>query len=655
MSGSASSAGGGGSEAEDRCRWAALIEHLPGMITLANRRREICWVNRVFTEHTGWSLDEVRGRNPRSFLHGPRTNPSTVARLERLLDEGQAVTDFEILEYKKSGETYWASLSIRPIVDACGDLVEFLTVETDITARKLREAQMRLTEHRLAQALRLARASWLEHELSSGRARCPTELLEYLGLDPGAAADLQMADLTPLTHPDDAERVRAAYAQAINGGGEFESEHRVRTAAGDVRWGHVRGVLEGWEDGSPAVFRLVLQDITEREKAERLGRERAAGAAAARSQIDTLAGLTDELREPLQAVLGFTAMVERSDGNRLSASGCARLRQIDRAGRELLRVVEDAADLARLRSGRVSIEASPVDLHALAVEAAAAVETEAASRRIGVDVVPASKHGLVIGDPWLLRQLLAQLIGHALRRSGAGGSIEVLIAPAAAGRVRLEVSDSGCGMAAERMAQLFDPFRRDAGADPAEVGAGLRLATCRAVVEGMGGTVHAEAAARGGVAIVVELPAAGETVVPIARAAAVTDGEARRPRDRACVLVIGEGLGADRPADVLPGRRRLDLCVRHSGAEGLAAVHGLRPDLLLVDLDLPDMTGIEFLQQMRADAVLRRVPCAAVTADEREETVAASLRGGFCCCLGKPVAAAELFELLDRLAADRAD
>lgn len=138
-------------------RLQSIVEHTTNMVVVTNRRRGIEWVNPAYTRVTGWTLDEVRGRNPRSFLHGPRTSWSAAARLGDLLRQGQEVSDFELLNYKKNGEPYWVSLNIRPIRDAQGEVVEYVSIQSDITERKRREMELQRAHWRLAQAQRLGR------------------------------------------------------------------------------------------------------------------------------------------------------------------------------------------------------------------------------------------------------------------------------------------------------------------------------------------------------------------------------------------------------------------------------------------------------------------------------------------------------------------
>ncbi len=637
-------------EEGDRGRLGTMLDQLPAMIVVTNARREIRWVNRAFTEASGWTLDEVRGRHPRNFLHGPRTQPSAAARLRRLLDEGQAVNDFELLNYKRSGQPYWVSLSIRPIVDEFGQVTEYVSVQTDITERKQREADIQRTLHRLERAQRLARIGWLEHELASGRVVCSPELLKYFGIDPGRAGDMRITDLTPFTHPHDAERVRSEYAQAINSDTEYESEHRVVTPSGEVRWGHVIGALEGWEDGTPAVFRLVAQDVSSQKEAERLERERDRRESTAHAQTELLARLGSKLSEPLHAVLGFGEMLARTHGAELSARGRALLQQIRAAGNELLRVVDDIDELVGLRCGECRFDTTSVDLQALALEAVASFEARGASRGVTLQVAPEPKRSVVIGDLVRLRQSLDHLIGHAIRHGIDGAQVRLTVQPTEPGWTRLDMCYSG----RDGAPPSFDPFGHIGGADEAEGDSGLRLAICKAIVEGMGGTIRAETEADTGTRIVVDLRAASETVIPIGRAAAAGGGpRPASPRSTGSVLCVDDDdVGNVLVEGLLEQHRHLATCFRRSGVEGLAAAREVRPDLILVELQLPDMTGFDFLKQIRADPLLRRVPCVALTVDGSDRTIRAALRAGFRDVLGKPAIHAELLRLVDRLVAD---
>src|SRR6218665_4214884 len=233
-----------------------IVQHTTNMVVVTNSKREIEWVNPAYTRVTGWTLEEVRGRNPKSFLHGPRTSRAAAAQLGTRLRQGLPVQDFEMLNYTKGGMPYWGSLSIQPVVGDDGTIAEYVAIQTDITERKRREAEMASAYKRLAEAQRLSGIGYMEHDLSTGKIRCSPEIIRLAEL-PEGTPEASYEYLMSCTHPEDQAEVQARYELAVNCGEAYESERRGLTPAGQVRWIHMRGGLEGGGDGPPALCRLV--------------------------------------------------------------------------------------------------------------------------------------------------------------------------------------------------------------------------------------------------------------------------------------------------------------------------------------------------------------------------------------------------------------
>lgn len=123
-------------------RMDLIVEHTSNMILMTDANRKIVWINPAYTHTTGWKIEEIRGKNPREFLHGPATDPVAVAALGLRLRQGLPVSDFELLNYKKNGEPFWSSLNIQPILDKDGNIEQYVSVQTDITRRKRAEEEI---------------------------------------------------------------------------------------------------------------------------------------------------------------------------------------------------------------------------------------------------------------------------------------------------------------------------------------------------------------------------------------------------------------------------------------------------------------------------------------------------------------------------------
>lgn len=642
------------SDLEHYRRLELVLANTMNLVVVTNRHREIEWVNPAYSRTTGWTLDEVKGKNPRSFLHGPKTDLTTADRLGKLLRGGQPVTDFEILNHKKTGEAYWVSLSIQPVTNRRGEIARYIAIETDITERKRAEFAAARANRRLAEAMRIARLGTLEHELATHRIHCSAEIFELLETAEDDV-DCSCAGLMRYVHPDDAADMRARYEHAINSGDVYEIEHRIVAASGTVKWIHVRGELEGWDDGRPAVSRLVVQEVTDRVEAQRVARDRELLDQIARAQSDILSRVSHELRTPLHAVLGFAEIVERLEAANLSARACGHLGHIRESARHLLTMVDDILELGRLQSGGIVFDIRPLRIGPIVGEVVGMLEPVAAQNGVTLksDVTDPS---LCAHADWnRLRQILINLVGNAIKYNKPHGEVTVQAKPIGLDRLAIAVIDTGIGIPADGLERLFEPFYRVSQAERQNVkSSGLGLAIARNLAQGMGGDIEVESEIGAGSTFVVTLRRAAQsdhTPTSVATADAVeeapdagTRGTVLYIEDSEVNCVLIEGYLAARPAVRL-------LCCP-TARQGIALARLTRPSVILIDMHLPDMSGHEVASLIQSDPDLCRIPCIAFSADRREDAADEAIRNGFREYLEKPITAEDFLSALDRLLAD---
>lgn len=229
-------------------------------MVVTNGRREIEWVNDAYTKLTGWRLDEIRGRNPRSFLHGPRTSGRAAGLVGGALRRGEAVAACEFLNYRKTGEPYWVGMHIEPVADERGEVTKYIAFEWDITERKRAESAAAATRRRFEAACRVARLAVLHHDLSTGRVHCSASLLEWLAL-PSGAPDMPFVELNKYVHLGDRREVRRRYVEAVNSGRPLEISFRAALPDGHEKSVRCWGDMTGWDDGHHAAFTLVFQEL----------------------------------------------------------------------------------------------------------------------------------------------------------------------------------------------------------------------------------------------------------------------------------------------------------------------------------------------------------------------------------------------------------
>jgi PAS domain S-box-containing protein len=408
--------------------------------------------------------------------------------------------------------------------------------------------------------------------------------------------------------------------------GRFTAEHE-RLAVGIASWASV--ALEN------ARLYLAAQD-------------------ASRLKDEFLATLSHELRTPLNAILGYARMMRSAI---LTAEKFPRaIEIIERNAASLTLIVEDLLDVSRIISGKMRLNVQPVDLAALVRASIDAVAPGAEAKQIAVATRFDDHLALVPGDPERLQQVIWNLLSNAVKFSQRGGRIEVSIAQAGP-NVDLIVRDTGVGIVPEFLPYVFDRFRQgDQGTTRQRGGLGLGLAIAKQLVEMHGGTIAAASKGKdAGAAFIVTLPltarpgdAAG------ARSAQVAFANPLAVPDLAGVRVLAVDDDADALAmmcDILEatGATVTTSC---SAAEALRSLDERCPDVLVADLSMPEMDGFELIAAIRrhADAKLRNLPAAALTAYARSEDRVRALRSGFTMHLAKPIEPVELMAAVVTLA-----
>jgi signal transduction histidine kinase/CheY-like chemotaxis protein len=384
-------------------------------------------------------------------------------------------------------------------------------------------------------------------------------------------------------------------------------------------------------------------EATVRERTLALEQARDEAERASRAKSDFLSRMSHELRTPMNAMLGFAQLIEMS-GSDPKLQRWAH--EIGSAGAHLLKLIEDLLDLSRIEAGKVSMRIVPLELAPLLdeavriVQAALPQQTARLERRLP-PVLP-----LVLGDIVRLKQILVNLLTNAAKYTPGGGRIVVAAELCADARVRVAVHDQGLGIPREQIERLFQPFER-LGREATDIeGTGVGLALSKRLADLMGCDIGVESVEGQGSTFWLDMPAAPHGAGAAAPAVAAPAASAARPMR---VLYI-EDNATNRAVmqAFFQSHAAWQLLLAEDGATGLALARGEHPDVIVLDLHLPDRDGHEVLHALRANPATAAIPVLALTADARPEERERGLRAGFAAYLTKPVVFAELAAALER-------
>jgi PAS domain S-box-containing protein len=516
---------------------------------------------------------------------------------------------------RRDGSVFPAEISLS--ASTVGADVVVVAAIRDVSAQRVIESALRESESRLRQLAESVDNLFVLRQLDPP---------EYLYVSPGSRTVLGrepaelMANpglLMETVHPEDRVRVQRDYQEPSNSGLLVQCEYRIQPDNGQLRWVRASSAPVSNRDGVVERVVMTVEDITERvQAADALREAMSAAQAANEAKNQFLSRMSHELRTPLNAILGFGQLLARQlkDTEHSEAIG-----HVVKGGRHLLDLINDVLDIARIESGDMSISSEPVPVAAVVEETVQLMEPLAESAAVRLVLTPrgpGDADDYVLADRQRLRQILLNLLSNAIKYNAPGGHVWIGW-HTGNGQVAVGVRDDGPGIDAQLQSRLFTPFDR-LGAEITGVdGTGIGLALTRSLTEIMGGAITVESFPGRGSTFTVTLKGAKHS----AAAASAVSAESRTAPELdgiapVTLLYIEDNAPNVRVVEHLL-RLRPEWRLMHAGLGSLgvelAAAH--RPDLILLDLHLPDVTGQEVLRALRRHPATADTPVVVLTAD----------------------------------------
>ena len=534
-------------------------------------------------------------------------------------------------------------------------------VAMDITEQQRTLRQLRETVERMSLTTRaLGLGTWTA-ELGHREVRWDAQMFRLRGVDsPGRV--ISAAEIPTYLHPADREAAVAAQLGHVLDGKAWHNVFRVQWPDGQVRWITSHSVPVVDEQGRPDGRIGVNWDCTEAQQAAQAVREREVAVAESQAKSQAMSRISHELRTPLNAVLGFTQLLRSGQGD--PERDAQWLAYVEDAGRHLLALIDDVLELTRAEVGELRLASVAVPCAEL-LDAALPLVAGLAQQH-GVQLRRQEVEGVVLADPVRLRQVLVNLLSNAIKYNRAGGEVR-LWSRLDGDRVALHVADTGRGIAAEQLHRAFEPFNRlDAEAAGIE-GSGLGLAIVKELVEQMGGQVEAHSLLGEGSEFVVTLPSAAAQ----RRAApglyldqGLDQGQGQgqghehghghgqgpvRTRLSQVLYIEDNAVNTLLVREMLRQRPAITLLTAEDGGSGIQRARECVPDLVLVDMYLPDIDGLAVLRALRADPLTAGIRCVALSANATPADVEAARTAGFTDYWTKPIELQRLLAGLDGL------
>jgi len=458
---------------------------------------------------------------------------------------------------------------------------------------------------------------------------------------------------TPLidaVYPDD-RATSAAQCEALADGTTDYYRHEIRylTRSNGFRWVEVHGHVTRDANGTHVGTAGVIRDVTERHEVEEaLRAAREAAEAASRAKSEFLSRMSHELRTPLNAIIGFGQLMDleaKTPDQQENAT------QILHAGRHLLALINEVLDITGIESGRLALSTEPVLVREVVDEVVDLMQPLAAGREITIDIEPSTLAGqFVYADRQRLKQVLLNLVANGVKYNHARGTVRMTCDGNGTDRVRIVVHDTGLGIPAAMIPRLFTPFDR-LGMEQTVEGTGLGLALSKRLVEAMGGVIGVNSASGEGSRFWIDLPRADGQLATIAGAEADTPASATSAmRKRGTILYVEDNLSnLTLVKRILARHDHIDLIPAMSGGMALDLARLHHPDMVLLDLHLPDISGEEVLSQLRKDDEFRHIPVVILSADATPGQADRLIAAGAHAYLTKPLDLKPFIALLDEV------
>ena len=565
---------------------------------------------------------------------------------------------YELTYIRKDGSRFPAVVSVTALRDAQDAIIGYLLIGTDNTARKQVEEERKKLDQRLRDQQFYTR-SLIESNIDALMTTDPSGIITDVNKQMEALTDCTRDELIGAPFKNyftDPERAEAAIKLVLSEKKVTNFELTARARGGKQTVVSYNATTFYDRDRTLQGVFAAARDVTERNRLDQVLLEKnveleSAKSVAERANLaksDFLSSMSHELRSPLNAILGFAQLME-SDSQSPTPSQKESIAQILVAGWHLLNLINEILDLAVIEAGTVSLSGESVSLDEVMLECRAMMEPQAQQRGISMTFPEFDNPCFVSSDRTRLKQILINLLSNAIKYNKAQGTVVVDYTVIAPDRIRINITDTGAGLRPEKLAQLFQPFNRLGQEAGGEEGTGIGLVVTKRLVELMGGAIGVDSTVGTGSVFWIELISAAAPQLAVEGGEAAAHAPPHVPhgaRLRTLLCVEDNPANLKLVEELIARRPDLRLLTAVNGTLGIEVARASQPEMILMDVNLPDISGIEAMKILREDPVTAHIPIVALSANAMPRDIRKGLEAGFFRYLTKPIKVNEFMDTL---------
>jgi PAS domain S-box-containing protein len=566
---------------------------------------------------------------------------------------------YELTYIRKDGSRFPAIVSVTALRDAQNAIIGYLLIGTDNTARKQIEAEQKQLAQRLRDQQFYTRSlfeSNIDAIMTTDPSGIITDVNKQMEVLTGCTRD-ELIGAPFKNYFTDPDRAETSIKLVLSEKKVTNYELTVRARDGKETVVSYNATTFYDRDRRLQGVFAAARDVTERKRFEQALQEsnvelESAKSAAEKANLaksDFLSSMSHELRSPLNAILGFAQLMESASPSP-TASQAASIAQILQAGWHLLKLINEILDLAVIESGKVSLSLEPVSLAEVMSECQAMMEPEAQQRGIRMTFPRFDDSVFVWADRTRLKQIVINLLSNAIKYNKEQGTVVVDCTVISPERTRISVKDTGAGLTPEKLAQLFQPFNRLGQEASGVAGTGIGLVVTKQLAELMEGVLGVESTVGMGSEFWVELLSTAAPEPAVGGAEPAEQAQPRRPtgtRIRTLLYIEDNPANMELVEQLIARRTDLRLLTAVNGTLGIELARASPTDVILMDINLPGISGIDALKILREDPSTAHIPVVALSANAMPRDIAKGLEVGFFSYLTKPIKVKEFMETLN--------